>query len=411
MNNEVIVKQIHSSDIFGTFIETGAGNPVSTELFNYNGASKTIYKTESPYHFIHQKNKYPATVGLRSVSKEFTLQIIRREMEMGHFEIEHNTYYVSSFQIENKPEMLTHGWIGLRYRGVERYYHITFTPPGKSRANIISLIGSIALRILSCKNDLKELVKVLNDYIMNNYIDIIEDAEGNSYLEEVLSIVEKAEHPITISKEGKLIRLEDLSRKGDLILMKGSFNPIHNHHVELIKQTEKQCPSTIPCFSISLETYSKGPLEFSHLVDRIKMINKLGYPVIIFNSGFFSENVKVLRSRYFKNKIILPTGCDTVNRLIESSYNNFSKFEDVDNFNNDFRNVEFPYIERSGTTTTELIKVVGVKFKKLEVKESNKSSTSIRTLFEERKEEEIKELVPTELYNDIITYLNKTIKK
>ncbi len=414
MINEEIVELIHTDgNILGTFIEIGAGQPVAHELFNIGGASKTIYKAESPYSKSLQEKKYPSATKHRSVSKEFISAVIDTEMAEGFTDHKHNTYFVTSFQIADKPEMLTHGWIGLRYKGVEKFYHLTLTDHGTERTKLISIIGSIGLRILYCKNDLKQLTELFKkESAMYSCIDIIEGPTSNLFnLKETLSNLESGlEHPITISKEGKLIRLEDLSRQGDLILMKGSFNPVHNHHLEIMKQTEKAYPKAIPCFSISIETYSKGNLDIQNLVRRIEMINKLGYPVIVFRGGYFLRNVSYLRNhRFIKNKIIFPLGSDTVNRLVEVGYKNFKDKIQLKEFYAHFENVEFPYVQRPGVPLDETAKIIP-HFKNVGVDESSESSTSIRELFIKEDYETIKKIVPPFIYDDIIIYLSLTLK-
>lgn len=411
MENKALVKLIHESDVFGTFIEVGAGQPVVAELFNVEGASKTVYRAESPYSKLVQEHKYPlATSKYRSVSKGFVQEVIRSEVNVGHHSTLHNTYFVSSFQIANKPEMLTHGWIGLRYRGVEKYYHLTL--PNQSRISSIALIGSIGIRILHCKNDLPTLKEFfINESAMYSRIDIITGENGESHLEETISNLEWGlEHPITISKEGELIRLEELSRKGELLIMKGSFNPIHNYHLEIMKAAEKEYPTAIPCFSISLDTYSKGRTETLLLIERVKTLNKLGYPVILFNKGYFASNINYLRNnRFITNRIIFPMGSDTANRLLKVGYNNFADIGDRIKFMGQFQNVEFPYVERFGVEGSPEVKTCSL-FKNLKINESFLSSTSIRDLWNKGELEEVKKLIPPFVYEDVIKYLN-LIKK
>lgn len=421
MNNEILIKQIHESDICGTFIEIGAGQPIAQALFNIEGASKTIYKAESPYSQKHQRTLYPHAATFRSVSKEFIQGVIDAEMAIGHSELNHNTYLVSSFQIANKPGMITHGWIGLRYRGIEKYYHLTITHITE-RAHIISFIGKVGVRILSCKNDLEQFTTLFNkESATYSCIDIIVGGEldkNESYIKETLANLESGlEHPITINAKGELIRLEDLTRsKEELMIMKGSFNPIHNHHLEIIKTAEKQYPNAIPCFGISLDTYSKGHLDVNQLDLRIKMLNKLGYPVIIFSKGLFHSNVDYLRKhRHIENKIIFPTGSDTVNRFIRSSYNGFKTLAktgenlDIAAFNIHFKNVEFPFIARPGLDAIPESKMV-THFKIMDSDSSSESSTLIRTLFQEGKFEEVKKIVPKEIYSDVLIYLEINYK-
>lgn len=399
-----LIQEIHKSDILGTFIEIGAGQPVAQQLFEIAGASQTIYKAESPYSKKEQEVKYKIS-NFRSVSKEFVETVIKAEMAAGHAEINHNTYYVSSFQIADKPGAITHGWIGLRYRGVEMYYHITM-PFDYGREAMISLIGNVGIALLYCKNDITSLFTTLKSLApVLSCIDIIIDGNGKHLINETLKVNQHyhTEHILVVS-DGKLVRFEDLFRGKDLIIMKGSFNPLHNTHLAHIQETAKLYPTANVCFSISFDTYEKGTTQLDQIVMRVEMLNKLGYPVILFKDGYFANNVNYLRNeRNLTGQIIFPLGSDTVNRIVKH-YENTSPEE----FEGYFQNVVFPYKKRISHPITD--KLNSKLFLSMGEDANEESSTVIRALFSEGKYSEIEKLVPAFIIAEVIEYL-RTINK
>lgn len=393
-----IIKQIHESDIYGSFIEVGAGQPVAQKLFNVEGASNTIFITASPYSKLIQEKTF-GTKGLRSVSKEFVEKIINTV----HHEKDTNTSYVSSFQIANKPGAITHGWIGLKYHDTEMYYHITL-PHDFGREGIIDLLGNIGITILSNKNDIEALITALKQASpIFSSIDIIIDKDGKHLMEDVLKIQQIFHtESIVVISDNKLCRFEDLFRDKSLIIMKGSFNPLHNTHLAQIQDTAKLYPDAVACFSISLDTYEKGNVELGLLIERVSMINKLGYPVIIFKEGYFSENVKYLRKyRNISKEIVFPIGSDTVNRIVK--YYNDLKVT-TEEFEETFKDVVFPYRLRIGYNLHEDVALTKL-FVYTGEDASSEASTTIRTLFKEGKYTEIEKYVPSYIFIDIIEYL------
>jgi nicotinic acid mononucleotide adenylyltransferase/nicotinamide mononucleotide (NMN) deamidase PncC len=410
MHNEELIKAINESDTYGTFVETGAGCPVANEIFQISGASKTIYGSTSPYCKELQEAMFGVVT--RSVSPEFCAKVIQRielDAKSGC-----NTVYVSSFQIADKPGMITHGWIGLNYKGIIKAYHITITSQTE-RARIIQLIGSIGLRILFCKNDMIAFSDMFQtESAMYSCIDIIMDDLGNSYIEEAIQQCDNGlNNHVTIDKDGHLIRLEDVLRKGDLIMMKGSFNPAHNHHLEILQATMKAYPTATPVFAISLDTYDKGHLNVNNVVGRVKMLNKLGYTVIIMRKGLFAQNTYSLRNhRHFANKIIFPMGTDTLNRLIVH-YDKFEKMEkeknvSVESFNAHFENVEFPYMVRPGIPALDKISLV-THFKSIGNETSDESSTTVRDLYGKGDYEAIKKMIPKEIHEMYFEFMKGQI--
>lgn len=85
----------------------------------------------------------------------------------------------------------------------------------------------------------------------------------------------------------------------------------------MMEETQKKYPKHIPLFSISVDTYDKGKVDAQQLIKRITRINGLGYPVVLFGSGLFKDNIDVLR---YKNnqELVFPIGLDTSKRIIET---------------------------------------------------------------------------------------------
>ena len=148
-----IIKKIHKSDIFGVFIESGCGLAVSQELFSVSESSKTIYFTQSPYSRDFFESEYSLNdKKIRSVSPEYLKNILDSKKIKYLFDKKTiNTLYASSFQIGEKNNISTHGWILIKYNEIVKYYHISIHS-SLSRKKYIKKIGENGIKLLHAKN-------------------------------------------------------------------------------------------------------------------------------------------------------------------------------------------------------------------------------------------------------------------
>lgn len=404
------IEKIHASDTYGAIIEIGAGCPVASNLFEIAGASKTILFSASPYSKEVQEEQYKfQSRNIRSVSKEAILRILRIEAE-SVFALG-NTIFASSFQVMTDGEGTTHGWIGLMEEKSETmmFYHVTIHPTGfiTSRKELIALIGVIGTKILYHRNN----IAALKEEPIMAYIDIISDHTGNE-IELTLEGFEKYDRHDKISyitADGKVERIETLLRENpkELILYKGSFNPIHNLHLNLLKHTEDKL-KTKGVFVISYSTFNKGTVSPQELAFRIKCLNKLGYGVLITSTPFFVETVNILQGRNYKGDTYFLVGTDTINRLIESTFNNFATQERVDAFHTNFKECKFIIHERDAYPLSPQFEKLNKDIYEFSdhVKDP-KSSTTVRELAAQGKYDEIKTIIPVPIFEDYINFIKK----
>jgi nicotinic acid mononucleotide adenylyltransferase len=322
------ITNLHNSDAYGILIETGCGLAVSNALFEVSGASNTIFFVESPYSKIYQDRRYSAGQEnkARAVSKENIDRFISyHEMELKkaaenlNKDAEKlNFIYASSFQLGEGNDKSTHGWIGIwtKHDDKTKYFHISIHE-SLTRKQYLDKISQIGI-------DLLYYCTVTKDEIVpsNCCIDIILDENGNdTEWEKVFVTVrnEDDENFICV-KDGKLVRMEDLFRDQEtIVLYKGSFNPIHVAHIHNAEVAKLEYGIN-PVFVISSSVYGKGWINPTELKDRVKILNELGFSVIITKDGYFNKNTEYIR-RKFKQPIVYVVGSDTMNRILESSYN------------------------------------------------------------------------------------------
>lgn len=279
-------------------IEIGAGVPVADLILSSSGASKIVYETECPYG--SAKEKYGITH--RMVSQEAVIKIFK-ETNFKNF----NTLVVTSFQIPSDNYVVPHGWVLIGFKnGVYDVFHVTLQHlylKEESRRTYIERLGKVVVGLISAfdESNKPDLSKIVSGWVDRTRHHPIKQNNLNT---------------VICYDCGVPVRFEDITRKYSSInLYKGSFNPIHSAHLEIAKIAEQRNENSRTVFSLSRNTYQKGKIPEEELLERIRAINSAGYPVLVFDDGFFYDNVLAVRNRLSGN--VHPImGADTFNRLM-----------------------------------------------------------------------------------------------
>jgi nicotinic acid mononucleotide adenylyltransferase len=379
-----IIEKIHDSDLYGYFIEIGAGLPVSSKLMEIAGSSKTVSRSFSPYSKDVQYHEY-SNENIRSVSFKNIKRIVDYSYRLNN-QFSENFIFVSSWQLETDKRKVSHGWIGCSYKGVERYYHITLSHKGRKEQ--IDEIGRIGILLIDANLEGKI------PHIPYSGIDIIKDEHGVDLLSETIDCLYESNNGLLlINEHGDLCRAEEEFRKNSSItIFKGSFNPPHKTHVSIIEETMDNYPESGFYICISLDTYSKGRIEKESLMKRLKYLKMLNYKVLITCDGYFANNVLLIQNR-MHIPINFLVGIDTLNRLLDIT--SIDEFKSMC-FNAD---VCFYYSERKDIKPNEKVKTVAKYLKRTHSEVHDTSSTHIRTSADI---EQIKDLIPSQILEEYI---------
>lgn len=317
------IQKIHNSEMYGIFVELGLGSPVAHKLCEIEGASKTVFYSENPYSQDVSRNLYNIS-SRRLVSLDAVYEILNSN-RLSKFQSENpkiNTIVVSSFQIGNYNDKITHGYVGIKYFENIDYYHFTLRNPS-DRVHNIDYIGEIIISLL-----LDEV-----QGIKRNYYDL--DGTWNVKKLPNFDRLIKSIHPVKQNqptfayiKNNQIFRLEDFLREKEsengLIIYQGSFNPLSNAHIEIANICKQKYPNYNFAFSISLQTFGKNISNFENVVERINIITRLGYKLLICNQAYFDNLHEYLSSQYIKDnqnkEIIYAMGNDTAKRIKECKY-------------------------------------------------------------------------------------------
>ena len=304
-----LIKNIHDSNTYGVFIETGCGMPLSNLLFSVSGASKTIYMSCSPYSIDYARTEYGITDGLRAISRDYVATLTNKYIPLVDDGVI-NTIYCASFQVGEHNNIVTHGWISLLHLNSYKFYHVTIRN-SLTRSNYISRIGEIGLHLLSSKN---------LHHIPNNLdVDMVfAFDDGGNFVPDngTLLLLMNPENVLCFESGSIPKRLEDHCRdQARLIIYKGSFNPPTNAHIDIVESTILTYPGTRTAFMISVSTFDKRIINYDDILRRIEWITSLGYICFINHKGMFQDTIKFFNKYFKKTILIFPVGSDTKERM------------------------------------------------------------------------------------------------
>lgn len=384
------IQRIHESDMFGIFIEMGLGNPVSSKLCEVPGASNTVFCAENPYNADYSRKLF----GIEG--RIVSLEAVRKIMNSDHVtnlwfkDSKINTVFVSSFQIGNRNDKSTHGYVGIKYKDEVKYYHVSIHHPSNRTENI-RLIVETCLNLLTNE-----------DY---TYVDGVWDSNLKPLYDNTFHYLNKGQHGFAYVNNGNILRLEDLLRSANegLIVYKGSFNPITNAHLKLMSESSKQYPNFKTCFSISLNTFGKNTPNWDNLNQRIQLINKLGHSVLLYQSPLFDSMHRSLQYKYDKD-IVYVMGADTANRYLDNDPWLWLQNRKFLVFDRKISNLEEKWTEVAKRQLISKLDYMNELPKDCNFIHSNftDSSTQIREAIRNNNLESVKEMIPAEIYDDLI---------
>jgi nicotinic acid mononucleotide adenylyltransferase len=368
---EQLVQNINNSDIYGIISESGIG--LGQAFFDNKNASKTIYFSETPYSKDYNISKYN-NHNIRLVSREATENIVKVLEEQYKDEDKINFYLSASFQVGD--DCINHGWVSFKYKTQLYSFHLTSKFFNKLTSNheitlaILILINNYCLNV----NQVSTFNNINIDKIYNN--------QKEYDTQEMLSKLYKynLNEYLFFDKDNNIIQYEQYLRglsDKTYYVFKGSFNPIHNGHIKMIDSFKDK--NVI--LSISVNNFDKGNIKFENLLNRIKILNSLGYVVLLYKRPLykeFHEQFKQLNT-FLNKEIEYIVGLDIYEKYL-IGYNRIKE------------NVKFHVFNRN--TTNNYIPLKENNYLKLYSININISSTLIKSLFKEGNFEEIKKLTP-----------------
>ena len=324
-----------ASTIYGTFAEIGAGQETANWFFRASGAAGTVVKTISAYDMTVSDTLYGPVKRYVSEERlkgmldyEFSQLINRLGPQRGkdtRFFAFCNTVKVKGYR-DNGP---WHGWIGVRFqlkpeaKPSDLIIHVRLNDPDHDRQmKDLGILGVNILHAVFFKRDrLEEFIESLVDNLDPRLveIDVVRfEGHGFSMVDNrlfALQLVQSGLTPATLFlANGQVAQAADVLYKRPIVLMRGSFNPVCNLHLEVMAQVKKtflshinetQADRCMEICEISMNNLLRGD-DVDHLefLDRADSLKALGKNVLITKMARF-DNLSGLLARYTREPIAI----------------------------------------------------------------------------------------------------------
>ena len=388
-------------NIYGTFAEIGAGQETVRHFFRAGGASQTIAKAMSAYdkdfsdaiYGKEPKNRYVTQNRLRKMLR-YEVSLIEERIPRENMPSRKYFSYANTVTTINFDKTIPgHGWVGIRFQTdhTEDYNEIVIHI--KFHQNDATLqqetLGNLGVNLIYgafhyYDNPRKLIQSLYDDISMDNLeLDMIDfSGPAFQYVDNRLMSLQLVKSGMTeaviFTPEETNMLPADLLYKKNIFAVRGSFRPVTKVNIDMFNNGLEMFLNDVKCqkgdvevlFEITIANLrADGDINERDFLDRVDVLGKLGYNVIISN---FSEYYRLIDyfAQYTNRQIGIALG---VNNLLdvfdETYYQNlsggileaFGKF-----FRKDMRVYLYPYKDpKTGEILTSENLKVGEKLKEL----------------------------------------------
>ena len=282
-------KRLHSSNWMGVFYMTGGGSGLLSELLQQPGASRTVLEATVPY-----SDKALADL-IRRTPEQACCDSTARSLAMAAFERAKALNQTSNFGLGCTASLAT----DRKKKDVHRAHWAIQTASAS-----YSFSADYA-------NDRKEEEQLLVE-------DLWVTLESSLLkIEQKLTDRISSKHATADDTWMRLLHKpphkQVTSPHDGMLLLPGSFNPIHQGHIAMLKSAE-DFSGLHGAFEISIRNADKPSLDYLTLNERLEGITS--HPVWITNTPTFEEKAQLFP------KTVFALGADTVKRIAELRFYN-----------------------------------------------------------------------------------------
>ena len=365
-------------NIYGTFAEIGAGQETVRHFFRAGAASQTIAKAMSAYDKDYSDAIYGKEDKNRYVTQNRLKKMLRHEVgliqeRLDNEENSHRKFF--SFAntvttINYQKTFLGHGWVGIMFQAQPGQEYSEIVLHVKFKENDATLqqetLGNLGVNLVygafHLYDNPRRLIKSLYDDISIDKIEIdMIDFQGPAfpYVDNRLMSLQLIKNSMTeaviFNSEGKNMLPADLLYRKDVFAVRGSFRPVTLVNVDMfenglkmfLNETEGKPEDTVILFEITVSNLkASGNLDERDFLDRVDVLAKLGYTVMISNFSeyyrlvdyFTSYNVRYTGIAMGVNNLLMVFDEDYYKHLSGGILEAFGKF-----FRKDMRVYLYPY--------------------------------------------------------------------
>ena len=303
---EYSITRIHNSKTKLVMSVSGVGSQSINWLLSVPGASKTLIEATIPYSN-ESLNRYIGEVPRQYVSKTTALSMAKaayiQGVEYGNHEIDIiGVSCTGAISTNRKRRGDNQAFIGLWGPRLKYVAHLILEKGERNRVDEEELVSSLIVQYIE--------EKLLGNSVLNMELNKLESVsvDETEFPSDLDSLVNG--HIGSITYMGSNLVGLDKSFKGGIL--SGSFNPMHQGHIELSKLASDMLGVPV-AFEISATNVDKPPLQANEIEKRVSQFER-SETVILTCAPLFGE-----KSSIFQNSTFI-IGNDTALRLVDPKY-------------------------------------------------------------------------------------------
>lgn len=335
---------------YGTFAEIGAGQEVANWFFRASASAGTVAKTISAYDMtmsdaIYGKAKrYVSRQRVSAMLKyEYDLLVERLAPERG----DKTTFFSFSNTVRARGYQDTgecHGWLGinLQLKPNQEPSQILIHVRLLDQTNVdqMEALGIIGANLIYAAFYYRDSLKLFTESLMDGLsreqveVDMLKfSGQGFEMIDNRLCHLQLVESGLTDAAmflpDGEVVQPAEALYKKPLILLRGSFNPVTNLHMDMLLQTRQAFQQTLPqdhydqtieLCEISMNNLLRdGGVDQLAFIDRADALQALGKTVLISRCPEFHRIASYL-SRYTNSPIGIVLSIGLLNELFKAKW-------------------------------------------------------------------------------------------
>ncbi|BDS08741.1 hypothetical protein NT6N_37810 [Oceaniferula spumae] len=335
---------------YGTFAEIGAGQEVANWFFRASASAGTVAKTISAYDMtmsdaIYGKaNRYVSRQRVSSMLKyEFDLLVER----LGEGRGSDTTFFSFCNTVRARGYRDTgecHGWLGIRLQlrpnteACQILIHVRLLD--QENVDQMEALGIIGTNLIYAAFYHRDRLSLFTESLMDGLtkerveVDMLKfSGKGFEMIDNRLCHLQLVRSGLTDAAmflpDGEVVQPAEALYRKPLILLRGSFDPVTNLHMDMLKQTreafqcnlpEDQRDNTIELCEISMNNLLReGEVDHLAFIDRADALQALGKTVLISRCPEFHRIASYL-SRYTTSPIGIVLSIGLLNELFKEKW-------------------------------------------------------------------------------------------
>ncbi len=335
---------------YGTFAEIGAGQGVAEQFFRVSASAGTVAKSISAYDMTMSDEIYGKSS--RYVSRERVTAMLDHEYalldeRLSEARGDSTTFFAYCNTVRARGYKDTgecHGWMGIRLQlrpneaPCDILCHVRLLDDENTdQMDALGVFGAnFIYAAFYYRDNLEKFVNSLMDNISHDSVEV--DmlkflGEGFRFVDNRLCSLQLVQSGLTdaamFMPDGEVVQPAEVLYKRPISLIRGSFDPVTELHLDMMKQTKKkfftqlsaeQQGRYIGICEISMNNLLRGDVvDHVHFLDRADALQALGKTVLISRYSKF-HRVATYLSRYSSEPIAISLSIGLLNELFKEKW-------------------------------------------------------------------------------------------